>query len=147
MTGKLDYNINTRHAVSGTYAHNRDNSDRPDASNNYGLVPAVTNPTHADLVALSWRWTPGATLTNEVRGGFNLTYGYFLNADGNVPDIVTPPPGHALSPIRSTSVRRRAGPPTLTTCPTTRRGSMDGTTFSSASTCSTSAWNRTMRRV
>ena len=51
-------------------------------------MPAVTNPTHADLVALSWRWTPGAALTNEVRGGFNLTYGYFLNAQGNVPNIV-----------------------------------------------------------
>jgi hypothetical protein len=88
LTGKIDYNITTRHAVSGTYAHNRDNSDRPDASNNFGLVPAVTDPTHADLVALSWRWTPGATLTNEVRGGFNLTYGYFLNAQGNVPAIV-----------------------------------------------------------
>ena len=145
MTGKLDYNINTRHALSGTYAHNRDNSDRPDASNNYGLVPAVTNPTHADLVALSWRWTPTATLTNEVRGGFNLTYAYFLNADGNVPDITDD--GHRCSPTRSTRVRRRAGPPTLTTCPTTRRGSMDGIMFSSASTRSTSAWNRTMRRV
>ncbi len=87
VTGKIDYNITTRHAVSGTYAHNRDNSDRPDSSNNYGLVPAVTNPTHADLVAVSWRWTPSATLTNEVRGGFNLTYGYFLNAQGNVPSI------------------------------------------------------------
>jgi Carboxypeptidase regulatory-like domain/TonB dependent receptor len=89
LTGKVDYNITTRHALSGTYAHNRDNSDRPDSSNNYGLVPAVTNPTHADLVALSWRWTPSATLTNEVRGGFNLTYAYFLNSQGNVPDIIT----------------------------------------------------------
>ena len=35
VTGKVDYNISTRHAVSGTYAHNRDNSDRPDYSNNY----------------------------------------------------------------------------------------------------------------
>jgi hypothetical protein len=88
LTGKMDYNITTRHAVSGTYAHNRDNSDRPDVSNNYGPVPATTNPTHADLVALSWRWTPSATVTNEVRGGFNLTYAYFLNAQGNVPGIV-----------------------------------------------------------
>jgi hypothetical protein len=88
LTGKMDYNISTRHAVSATYAHNRDNSDRPDYSNNYGIVPAVTNPTHADLVAVSWRWTPSATLTNEVRGGFNLTYWSFLNAQGNVPDIV-----------------------------------------------------------
>ena len=88
VTGKVDYNATTRHALSATYAHNRDNSDRPDASNNFGLAPAVFNPTHADLVALSWRWTPGATLTNEVRGGFNLTYGYFLNADDNLPNII-----------------------------------------------------------
>ncbi len=89
VTGKVDYNINTRHAISGTYAHNRDNSDRPDVSNNYGIAPAVTGPTHADFVAFSWRWTPGATLTNELRGGFNLTYGYFLNSQNKVPYILT----------------------------------------------------------
>jgi hypothetical protein len=89
VTGKVDYNLSTKHAVSGTYAHNRDNSDRPDASNNFGLVPAVFNPTHADLVAGSWRWTPGSTITNEFRAGFNLTYGYFLNSEGNVPYILT----------------------------------------------------------
>ena len=89
VTGKVDYNITTKHAVSASYAHNRDNSDRPDASNNYDIVPAVTDPTHADLVAASWRWTPGATLTNEVRGGFNLTYGYFLNAQDGLPNIIT----------------------------------------------------------
>jgi hypothetical protein len=55
------------------------------------LWPAVTDPTHADLLAISWRWTPLATLTNEVRGGFNLTYGYFLNAQGNLSNIVIPP--------------------------------------------------------
>src|SRR5260370_346023 len=92
--------MNRGNAVSGTYAPNRDNSDRPDASNNYGLVPAVTNPPHADVVALSWRWTPGATLTNEIRGGFNLTYAYFLNTQGNVPYIVTPPiPSGQTNPL------------------------------------------------
>ncbi|MEO8370729.1 MAG: hypothetical protein ABI806_16210, partial [Candidatus Solibacter sp.] len=88
-TGKVDYNITTRHAVSASYSHNRDNSDRPDASNNYEVMPAVTDPTHADLAAVSWRWTPGSTLTNEVRGGFNLTYGYFLNAHDGLPSIIT----------------------------------------------------------
>jgi hypothetical protein len=100
VTGKMDYTISTRHALSGSYSHNRDNSDRPDASNNYGLVPAVTDPTHADLLAISWRWTPLATLTNEVRGGFNLTYGYFLNAQGNLSNIVIPPtPSGATDPL------------------------------------------------
>jgi hypothetical protein len=80
VTGKIDYNLSPRHAISGTYLWNRDNSDRPDAENDYSLVPKVTNPTHANLVAVSWRWTPTARLTNEVRGGFNLTYAYFLTS-------------------------------------------------------------------
>jgi hypothetical protein len=80
VTGKIDYNLNTRHAISGSYLWNRDNGDRPDAENDYSLVPKVTNPTHANLVAISWRWTPTARLTNEVRGGFNLTSGYFVTS-------------------------------------------------------------------
>jgi hypothetical protein len=80
VTGKIDYNLSPRHAISGSYLWNRDNSDRPDAENDYSLIPKITNPTHANLVALSWRWTPTARLTNEVRGGFNLTYSYFLSS-------------------------------------------------------------------
>jgi len=80
VTGKIDYNLSTRHAVSGTFTWNRDNSDRPDAENDFSLIPKVTNPTHSALTALAWRWTPSATLTNEVRGGFNLTYGYFFTS-------------------------------------------------------------------
>jgi len=80
VTGKMDYNLSPRHAISGTYLWNRDNSDRSDYENDYSLAPKITNPTHANLLAVSWRWTPTARLTNEVRGGFNLTYGYFLNS-------------------------------------------------------------------
>ncbi len=80
ITGKIDYNLSTRHAVSGTFAWNRDNSDRPDAENDFSVIPKVTDPTHSALTALSWRWTPSANLTNEVRGGFDLTYGYFFTS-------------------------------------------------------------------
>jgi hypothetical protein len=51
VTGKIDYNLSPRHAISGSYLWNRDNSDRPDAENDYSLMPKVTNPTHANLVA------------------------------------------------------------------------------------------------
>jgi hypothetical protein len=80
VTGKIDYSINTKHALSGSFSWNRDNSDRPDAENDYSLAPKVFNPTNAKLLALSWRWTPNGRLTNEVRAGFNLTYGYFLSS-------------------------------------------------------------------
>jgi hypothetical protein len=81
ITGKIDYNISTRHAISGSYLWNRQDSDRPDAENDYSAIPKVYNPTHANLVAASWRWTPASSLTNEVRGGFNLTYGYFNTSE------------------------------------------------------------------
>ena len=80
ITGKIDYNITTKHAVSGSFSWNRDNSDRADIENDYSLVPKVTNPTNAKLLAASWRFTPTARLTNEVRAGFNLTYAYFLTS-------------------------------------------------------------------
>jgi hypothetical protein len=80
VTGKIDYIITSRQAVSGSFSWNRDNSDRPDAENDYSLVPKVTNPTNAKFLALSWRATPTPRLTNELRAGFNLTYGYFLTA-------------------------------------------------------------------
>jgi hypothetical protein len=89
ITGKIDYNVSARHAVSGTFAWNRDNSDRPDLENDFSTVPKVTNPTHSALTALSWRWTPTANLTNEVRGGFNLTYGFFLTSQQFGPALLT----------------------------------------------------------
>jgi hypothetical protein len=89
VTGKIDYNISTSQAVSGSYLWNRDNSDRPDLENDYSLIPKVSNPTHANFLALSWRWTPTAHITNEFRAGFNLTYGYFLTSQDFGPYILT----------------------------------------------------------
>lgn len=89
VTGKIDYNISTKHAISGSYLWNRYNSDRADAENDYSVIPKVTNPTHSNLVATSWRWTPSATLTNEVRAGFNLTYGYFMSSQDFGPYLLT----------------------------------------------------------
>ncbi|SPE38078.1 TonB-dependent receptor, plug [Candidatus Sulfopaludibacter sp. SbA6] len=78
VTGKIDYNVSLKHAISGAYAWNRDDTDRPDLENDYSAIPKAYNPTHANFVSTSWRWTPSARLTNEVRAGFNLTYGYFF---------------------------------------------------------------------
>ena len=39
----------------------------------------VTSSNH--LASLGWRWTPGANLTNELRGGFFLTNPTFLSSE------------------------------------------------------------------
>jgi hypothetical protein len=79
LTGKLDYNISTRHSLALSYLWNRYNSDRPDLENDYSVIPKATNPTHTNFLAFSWRSTPTSHLTNEVRAGFNLSYGYFFD--------------------------------------------------------------------
>jgi hypothetical protein len=89
ITGAIDYNLSTSQALRGSFSWNRYNSDRPDAENDFSLAPKVTNPTNAKLLALSWRWTPNGRLTNEVRGGFNLTYGYFLTSEQFGPYLLT----------------------------------------------------------
>ena len=79
LTGKLDYSINTKHSLAFSYLWNRYNLDRPDLENDYSTIPKATNPTHTNFLALSWRSTPTSHLTNELRFGFNLSYGYFFN--------------------------------------------------------------------
>ena len=89
LTGKLDYNINTRHSLALSYLWNRYNTDRPDLENDYSAVPKATNPTHTNFLAFSWRSTPTPHLTNEVRAGFNLSYGYFFDNQNYGPALIT----------------------------------------------------------
>jgi hypothetical protein len=89
VTGKLDYTLSPRHSFVGAVSWNRFNSDRPDFENDYSVVPKVTNPTNAKLLKLSWRWTPASRWTNELLGGFNLTYGAFPTSQQFGPYLVT----------------------------------------------------------
>ena len=82
VTGTMDYVISSRQSVSGSYAWNSDLVDRPTVftgtpGNNYALIPVVNNDDVNKFTSASWRFTPTATLTNEVRGGFNLAPAVF----------------------------------------------------------------------
>jgi hypothetical protein len=81
ITGKIDYNVSLRHAITASYLLNRQNSDRPDSENDFSVIPKVYNPAHSNLISASWRWTPAASLTNESRAGFNLTAGHFETSE------------------------------------------------------------------
>jgi len=72
ILAKLDYNHSVRHVFSGTYSWNREMVDRPDLGHFFTTTPPVYGDNHAHLAALGWRWNPGPTFTNELRGGFNL---------------------------------------------------------------------------
>lgn len=78
---KADYLLSTRHTLAVTYAWNRDVSDRPDdMDNDFSKIPKVVNDNHSNLLSAAWRWSPKATLTNEVRFGFNRAPGDFLTS-------------------------------------------------------------------
>jgi outer membrane receptor protein involved in Fe transport len=86
-TGKLDYNLSTKHVISGSYAWNHDLVDRPDVAVSYSTVPPVQNDNATKFAALSWRYSPGATLTNELRGGLNYAPAVFAMS-GTLPSSI-----------------------------------------------------------
>ena len=71
-TGRVDYNISTKNIVSGSYAYNSNDVDRPDVGVSYAPVSPFYNDDHIKFASLSWRYSPSASLTNELRGGLNF---------------------------------------------------------------------------
>jgi hypothetical protein len=88
VTGKVDYNLSTKHVFSGSYSWNRDIPDRNDGTF-YSLIPPTYNDNRIKLVSASWRWTPTPTLTNELRGGFDFSYIPFVVRQQNPAYFVT----------------------------------------------------------
>jgi len=85
ITGKLDYYLSDRNNFAGTFAWNRDILDRPDGVTNFNTIPDLRNDNDAKFISATWRWNPRPTLTNELRGGFNLAPGIFAK-DGTYPE-------------------------------------------------------------
>jgi hypothetical protein len=77
LTGKIDYNLSPKNVLAGSYAYNRDQLDRPDVAVTYSNIPPVTQDNHTKFGSLSWRYSPTASLTNELRGGLNYAPGDF----------------------------------------------------------------------
>jgi len=58
VTGKLDYNMSPKNSFAVTYAWNSDLLDRPDQSNNYTVLPPVSNDDIVHLFSAAWRFQP-----------------------------------------------------------------------------------------
>lgn len=71
-TGKVDYYLNDRHSIFGSYLWNSDRVDRPELATPYSAAAQVTNDNAINLASMAWRSTWSATFTNEARFGFNL---------------------------------------------------------------------------
>jgi hypothetical protein len=88
VTGKVDYNLTTKHSFAGSYNWQRDIPDRNDGTY-FSLVPPTFNDNRNKLVTASWRWTPTSRLTNELRGGLSFTYVPFSVRQKSQPYYVT----------------------------------------------------------
>ncbi len=84
VVGKVDYKLNERSSISGTYFF----------GNNSGTVedfPELQQKwlsdihTRAQVVGGSWIWTPSSRLVNEARAGYNRLYQPTLPGDLNTP--------------------------------------------------------------
>lgn len=91
VTAKIDYVANTKNVINWTLLWNRDILDRTDLANDYSRAPKVKNDGAVTGTQSTWRFSPTANFTNEVRGGFNLTPAAFLTDENFGRQIFTLP--------------------------------------------------------
>jgi Carboxypeptidase regulatory-like domain/TonB dependent receptor-like, beta-barrel len=98
LTLNGNYQMSPRNNFRLTYMWNRDILDRPDVATTFDLAPTVQNDNSTKLMAATWRTTPSARLTNELRFGFNWAPAIFL-ASQDIPKfyVSLPSIGNALT--------------------------------------------------
>jgi hypothetical protein len=80
--GKVDYRINERHTLSGTYFYGNNSGTVDDALQ---LQPQWLTLIHtrAQVVGLNWTYVPSSHWVNEARFGYNRLYQPTFSADHN----------------------------------------------------------------
>ena len=72
VTYKVDHYLSTANVFTGSFIWNRQDVTRSDLVDDFATIPKVHQDDKRKLLSLGWRWHPRPSLTNEVRGGFNL---------------------------------------------------------------------------
>jgi hypothetical protein len=80
--GKIDYRLNERNTISGTYFFGNNNGTVDDAIQ---LQPQWLTEIHtrAQVFGTSWTWVPSSRWANELRFGYNRLYQPTFSADHN----------------------------------------------------------------
>lgn len=87
FTVRIDHQFNSHNSIFGRWAHGHQNTFGDIV--NGGLQPFPTAPAVVDTfrqprnLAISWRYTPGSSITNEVIAGMNRFIFNFANPDPN----------------------------------------------------------------
>jgi hypothetical protein len=82
--GKIDYHVNDRHSLNGTFFFGQDNANFNDAPNE--VLPIWNTLVRVRSIAGGggWTWTPNSSMVNEIRVGYSHFYQSFLSADHSV---------------------------------------------------------------
>ncbi|MBZ5618511.1 MAG: TonB-dependent receptor [Acidobacteriia bacterium] len=110
VSGKVDYNYSTRNVFTGALHLGKETTDRPDFSNGFQKVPPGFQDAFTKLISGTWRWNPSPNITNELRGGANLSPVHFDIAgqppaffESNASVIWSSPVNEALPQGRNTN--------------------------------------------
>jgi len=87
---KVDYHINDRHSLSGTYFNGQGGGLWNDGAYQVGLPGATSSPWMSNLYGRvqvgsgAWTWTPSSTIVNEIRAGYSHFHQTYDSVDSNV---------------------------------------------------------------
>ncbi|SRR5579871_2889523 len=79
--GRIDYNLNQKNQINGSYSYNNNVLLRPDVDTTFSVTPAGTQNVGTNFASIGWRYTPTASLTNEFRFGFSRGLVAFMDTN------------------------------------------------------------------
>jgi Carboxypeptidase regulatory-like domain/TonB dependent receptor len=87
---KIDYHMNDRHSLSGTYFNGQGGGIWNDGAYQLGLPGATSSPWMSNLYGYvqvgsgAWTWTPSSTVVNQLRVGYAHFHQFYDSVDANV---------------------------------------------------------------
>ncbi|HWW14201.1 MAG TPA: TonB-dependent receptor [Candidatus Dormibacteraeota bacterium] len=91
VVAKVDYNLNSRHTISGTYFFGNNSGTAEDFAELESQWRSKIH-TRAQVVGGNWIWTPNTNWVNEARAGYSRLYQPTFPGDIN-----TPPSAYGLT--------------------------------------------------
>ena len=98
FTTRLDWELNSKNSFNAVYNIAREVLDRPDFNDPNGFSgPEATQNSPVDFYVGAWRFSPSASLTNEVRFGYIKAYPSFPETQPRRPFLLTNTAGVGLA--------------------------------------------------
>ncbi len=84
VVGKIDYHINDKHTLSGSYFFGNDTGNSEDSAVTQQAFDTLIH-VRAQALSMHWAWTPSTSWVNEARLGVNRYFRPAQAVDHNVP--------------------------------------------------------------